>query len=228
MKHRNLGMSRLSLMGLIVLAVLVGGGALLGPELLGYYRFSQAVVAMSEADIERGGAWPQLHQACMSCHGNQGDSINQLYPDLAGQPAAYIVEQMQAFASGTRANPNMSPLAATLSKDEIEQLAAYFATQPVVANSSLQANPALRDAGKDLVKQGGCIACHGPNFAGQGSFPRLAGQGFDYLVNQLQAYRDGRRADPSGTMPTITAALSDTDIDAIAQYLASHPVQIQE
>lgn len=222
MKSKARGMGRWPLIGLTALVLLVAGGALLAPELLGYYRFSKAVQAQSETDEARGGEWPQLHKVCLLCHGDTGDSLNQRYPDLAGQPAAYLVQQLQAYANGERAHPNMSPLAATLSAEEIAQLAAYFAAQPAVANITFQPDPAQREKGKKLVEQGGCAACHGADFSGQGSFPRLAGQGFNYLVGQLRAYRSGTRRDPTGTMPAMTAALSDEDIEAMAQFLSSH------
>lgn len=220
MRFGNRGISRWPLVGGLVLILVLGGGVYLAPDVLGYYRFSQAVNAMSEADVARGGAWPQLHQVCMPCHGNGGDSVNPLYPDLAAQPAPYLVGQMQAFASGKRANPNMSPLAASFSAAEIEQLAAYFAAQPAVANTLFQTDPALRDSGRALVERRGCAACHGAEFAGQGAFPRLAGQGFDYLIGQLRAYRDGTRTDPTGAMPASAAELTNEDIQAMAHYLA--------
>lgn len=221
MKSKNMGMGRRTLVGLIALILILAGGALLGPELLGYYRFSQALENLSAAD-DAHGDWPQLHQVCLPCHGNQGDSLNQLYPDLAGQPAAYLTQQMLAFANGTRTNPNMSPLAATMSVKEIEQLAAYFAAQPAVANNQFQPDPALRVAGEMGVKQGGCASCHGAALEGHDSFPRLADQSFDYLVLQLQAYRSGARTDPSGAMQTIAAPLVDEDIQAMAHYLSSY------
>ncbi|MEC9363611.1 MAG: c-type cytochrome [Pseudomonadota bacterium] len=226
MKSKHRGFGRGSLLGLLALLLVLTGGAVLGPELLGYYRFSEAVKTMSAADAAQGGAWPQLHQVCMPCHGNSGDSVNPHYPDLAGLPAEYFVQQMDAFARGERANPKMSPLAAMLSAEEIRRLAEYFAAQPALANAGFQPDPAQQQTGATLVRRGGCAACHGADFAGQRSFPRLAGQGFDYLVRQLQAYRDGARPDPSGAMPAMSAALSDEDIAAIAQYLASHSTTV--
>jgi cytochrome c553 len=56
-------------------------------------------------------------------------SANPLWPNLAGQHAAYLVKQLEAFKSGARKDPVMSPMAAPLSKQDMENLAAYFASQ---------------------------------------------------------------------------------------------------
>jgi cytochrome c553 len=67
--------------------------------------------------------------SCAACHGANGMSANPLWPNLAGQHAAYLVKQLEAFKSGARKDPVMSPMAAPLSKQDMENLAAYFASQ---------------------------------------------------------------------------------------------------
>ena len=208
--------------GLLLLAVLVLAGVFLGPALLGYYRFSQAVDTGSQHNQAIAGPWPQLNGACVACHGFSGNTVNQLYPSLAGQPAAYLSGQLNAFASGQRSNPIMSSLAINLSPAEIEQLSTYFAAQPVLTNSSFRADPQQQALGEQLAKAGNCIACHGAELQGQGTFPRLSGQGYDYLVKQLTDFKSGQRKDASGAMAPIVAALSEQDITSLATYLASH------
>lgn len=66
---------------------------------------------------------------CAACHGPDGNSTNPLWPKLAGQHAAYLVKQMKAFKSGERKDPVMAPMAAPLSDEDIENLAAYYASQ---------------------------------------------------------------------------------------------------
>ena len=66
---------------------------------------------------------------CAACHGADGNSMNPMWPKLAGQHAPYLVAQLKAFKSGTRKNPLMSPQAAALSDKDMENLAAYFSSQ---------------------------------------------------------------------------------------------------
>jgi cytochrome c553 len=64
--------------------------------------------------------------SCAGCHGPAGVSANPIWPNLAGQHAAYMVKQIKAFRDGTRNDPMMSPMAKPLSDQDIEDLAAYF------------------------------------------------------------------------------------------------------
>ena len=65
---------------------------------------------------------------CAACHGQNGISPNDMWPNLAGQKAGYLVAQMKAFRDGQRANPMMAPMAAPLSDDDIANLAAYYSS----------------------------------------------------------------------------------------------------
>ena len=66
---------------------------------------------------------------CGACHGPDGNSANPLWPKLAGQHAAYLVKQLKDFKSGARKDPVMAPMASPLSDQDMENLAAYFASQ---------------------------------------------------------------------------------------------------
>lgn len=66
---------------------------------------------------------------CTACHGADGNSTNPLWPNLAGQHAAYMVKQLKDFKSGARKDPMMAPMAAPLSETDMENLAAYYASQ---------------------------------------------------------------------------------------------------
>lgn len=212
-------MKKILLLGLpAVLAVLL---IVYGPTLLDAYRLMAFIEQSTEADAANGGPWPQLSDTCAGCHGVNGDSRHQAYPGLAGQPAEYITAQLQRFANGQRANPNMRPLAMTLSEAEIAQLADYYARQPVSRNQWFEPEPALRDKGEQLVAAGGCAACHGEQYMGRERNPRLAAQGYNYLVAQLDAYANGSRTDPTGVMNSLLASTSPEDRRAMASYLAS-------
>ena len=66
---------------------------------------------------------------CSACHGVDGNSINPLWPKLAGQHAAYLTKQMKAFRSGERKDPVRSPMAIPLSDADIENISAFYASQ---------------------------------------------------------------------------------------------------
>ena len=66
--------------------------------------------------------------ACGACHGMNGISSNDIWPNLAGQKAGYLTAQMKAFRDGQRKNPMMSPMAAALSDTDIDNLAAYYSS----------------------------------------------------------------------------------------------------
>jgi len=64
---------------------------------------------------------------CASCHGAAGISASALWPNLAGQQEQYLIKQLKAFREGERTDPLMSPMSKSLSDEDIEDLAAYFA-----------------------------------------------------------------------------------------------------
>jgi cytochrome c553 len=151
----------------------------------------------------------------------QGNSQHRAYPSLARQPAPYLAAQLRKFASGERANPNMGPLAMTMDDAEIDRFATHFARQAATPNGSFQPHAAVVAKGKALVQAAHCAACHGEQLMGQGTFPRLAGQGHDYLAAQFAAFAAGTRSEASGTMKAIAVNTSPYDLEAMAHYLAS-------
>lgn len=163
------------------------------------------------ADIEAG---KKKAAMCMGCHGQEGVSNNPMYPSLAGQTATYLENQLKAFQSGSRNNPMMKGMAAGLDKNDIENLAAYFASLPA---PSAGGNPDLAMSGKDKTSM--CLGCHGGNAEGRGQFPRLAGQHPEYLAKQLRAFKKGDRV--GGPMGAMARNLSEQDIKEIAAYLGS-------
>jgi len=65
---------------------------------------------------------------CMACHGAEGISPNDLWPNLAGQKEGYLKKQITAFRDGTRIDPTMAPMVNPLTDEDIENLAAYFSS----------------------------------------------------------------------------------------------------
>ncbi|MCT7654624.1 cytochrome c [Oceanimonas sp. NS1] len=83
-----------------------------------------AAPAFAAGDAEAGKAKSAV---CAACHGADGISTMDIYPNLAGQKAAYLVSQLKAFKAGERNNPIMAPMAMPLSDQDMEDLAAYYA-----------------------------------------------------------------------------------------------------
>lgn len=74
-------------------------------------------------------AGAQKSATCTACHGADGNSTNPLWPNLAGQNAAYLEKQMKDYRDGRRQDPIMAPMATALSDADIADLAAYYAGQ---------------------------------------------------------------------------------------------------
>jgi len=206
--------------GLVAVVATALGGSY-GPELYGLVRLGKEIDQMSAESTRTGGQWPRASEACIFCHGIEGNARAQNYPRLAGQPEAYIAKQLKAFASGERSDPTMTSLALTMSEREIEGLAAHFAKTAPLPNSTFHADSGRVARGDALAKANNCAACHGQKLEGKDVYPRLAGQGYGYLRDQLARFKSGERRDPSGAMSAIAKGLSAQDIDDVAQFLAS-------
>ena len=66
---------------------------------------------------------------CSACHGIDGNSVNPLWPKLAGQHEAYLAKQIRAFRDGVRVDPTMAPMVSILKEEDIDDIAAYYASQ---------------------------------------------------------------------------------------------------
>jgi cytochrome c553 len=161
-------------------------------------------------------AGKQRAAACASCHGANGISPNDTWPNLAGQHAAYLARILAAYKSGAQKDVAMTPIAQPLSDADVQNLAAYYGSLSCRAPAG--AKPAGDTAaGKALAKN--CAACHGETgIAGNPAWPKLAAQKEAYLVNALKAFRAGLRKDPM--MAGVTRGLSDADIGNLAAYYA--------
>jgi cytochrome c553 len=163
---------------------------------------------------------------CSACHGMDGNSLNPEWPNLAGQGEIYIIRQLKAFHAGQRQNVLMSPMAATLSDQDMADLAAYFSSQTARGG---EADPSKFKAGQRVYRSGkvneqvmACAGCHGPDGRGNApaGFPAIHGQHATYVAAQLRAYKSGARAtDPNQMMRNIAASLSEDEIDAVASFI---------
>jgi len=182
------------------------------------------VVALSAAmpmygqDSAAGGK--KAAEVCAACHGPDGNSSQGIYPSLAGQTARYIYLQLKDFKEGRRSDALMTPVAKTLTRDDMLNVAAYFAAhqlRPV----DFQADPQRVAKGSTKAAETLCTMCHGTGFRGQNEIPRVAGQQHDYIVKQLKDFRERRRTNDAGNMTSVSRGLSDDDIENLAQYLAT-------
>jgi cytochrome c553 len=172
---------------------------------------------------------------CFACHGPNGNSANPAWPTLAGQSALYVAAQLRLFRAHVRDNPVMTPLAASLSDADIDDLAVFFAAQ---TPTGLEADPSYWKLGQTMYLRGdqsraipACTACHGPIGRGNlaAGYPALRGQQSVYTVKQLNDYAQGTRysganaqnhASPNGyMMTTIAKRLSPEDIRNLASYV---------
>ncbi len=170
------------------------------------------------ADLAKG---EQLSQTCMGCHGVPGlHNPSPVYnvPMIGGQNAEYIVLALQAYRSKERPHPTMRAQAASLSDDDMKNIAAYFAQFEGNPRPS-PATASLIEKGKELV--GVCATCHGKNGSEPtvADYPMLAGQYQDYLVYALREYRSGARK--NALMNGQARSLTLDDIKALSAYFAS-------
>ena len=166
-------------------------------------------------------------QACVACHGADGNSANSGFPSLAGQVPGYIAGQLAAFKSGKRANAIMMGLAQPLNAEDMDDLDAWYASQTISPRSISEEQLALASEGESLYRGGSaelsvpaCMACHGP--AGHGmpsNYPRVAGQWPEYLESQLLAFKSGERA--GKIMGPIAHRLSAQQIHALSVYMSA-------
>jgi cytochrome c553 len=207
-----------------------------------------SVAAASVAAAKPAGnaaAGQQKSAACGGCHGPDGNTPPEMYaaikaPKLAGQVPEYIVKSLHDFKAARRSNEVMSPQAQAVAENDMADIAAWFGSQKV------RPNPAQN---KDLLAQGekiymkgigrpdvvaACIGCHAPNGVGNRDWakimskvpavlaPAIGGQHAGYISDQLKAYKSGKRAtDPAKVMRDITGRMSEKDIAAVAEYIAT-------
>jgi cytochrome c553 len=163
---------------------------------------------------------------CAACHGIDGNSVITTNPKLAQQHPEYIAKQLANFKAGERKNAVMSGMAASLSPEDMANVAAYFGSQKAKVGSAK--TNAAGSLGEKIYRGGiasvgvpACASCHGATGAGiPVQFPRLSGQHADYVVTQLKAFYSGERAnDNAKVMRMIAAKMSDADMAAVADYI---------
>ena len=183
---------------------------------------NEAAPAAFKADPAKGA---QLSASCQACHTADGSRGSPANPILQGQHPEYILKQLAEFKSGKRKNAIMMGMAATLSDDDMKQVAAYYASKS--AKPGFAKIKETVSLGEQIYRGGilskavpACAGCHSPNGAGiPAQYPRLGGQHADYAEAQLLAFRSGVRGN-NAQMTTIAGKMNDREMKAVADYVA--------
>lgn len=171
-------------------------------------------------DAARGAALAEARN-CAQCHGPRGVSELPIIPSLAGQQAEFTTLQLILFREGIRRVPAMVEPMRGMSDQQIEDLAAYFASLPSERRADRgPADPALMARGAEVSAGRNCNACHTANYAGRANIPRINHQREDFLEHTLIEYRDGGRVGTDTNMNGLMHGLTDADIRALAHFLA--------
>jgi cytochrome c553 len=154
-----------------------------------------------------------LSYTCLGCHGI--DNYKNVYPtysvpELYGQHAAYLVAALKEYRSGDRSHATMHMQAASLSDQDIDDIAAFFAGPELKPTKSTVGTPPAKVAQL-------CVACHGADGVGiMGDYPTLAGQHADYIARALTEYKKGDRKNP--IMSSFVTGVTEDQIQEIAEY----------
>ena len=190
---------------------------------LSLFTFALSMVALSataQPTAQPMPPKPPQADTCAACHGPNGNSVIPLNPNLAGQTWRYIYLQLKDFKEGRRSDPQMTPMAKDLSRDDMIALGNWFAAQKPAINQ-FKADSAKVAAGSKVSDAVLCPMCHLGGFSGQNEIPRVAGQKYEYVVKQLQDFKNRRRTNDAGNMTSVAGTLSDQDIENLAQYITT-------
>ena len=218
------------LTGFLAIALILGFGLSIGVKAEEPAPAAQAAPSKPVIDpaageaLYNGGDATRGVVACITCHGPKGQSAVGTWPKLAAQHPAYIARQLKNFKEGVRANAIMMGMAAALTDQDMQNIAAYLAKQP--ASLGVAQDKATIELGQSIYRGGiaakgvpACAACHSPNGAGiPAQFPRQAGQWAEYSNNQLMSFREGTRKNLQMNM--IATKLSDNEMKAVSDYMA--------
>ncbi|MEO7073468.1 MAG: c-type cytochrome [Rhodanobacter sp.] len=178
--------------------------------------------------------------ACTTCHGvhGEGRAGSKFFPRLAGKPAGYLARQMQDFQLGLRKYAPMEYMTRHLTPEYMREIAEYFSAQevayvtspaPAVSEAVLRRGQILTTQGDAQLRVPACSACHGTDLVGvEPSTPALVGLPYDYISSQLGSWRTHTRATVQpDCMALVASRLRDSDITAVAAWLASRQMPAQ-
>ena len=163
---------------------------------------------------------------CSACHGQDGNSMNPLWPSLAGQHKQYTIHTLRAYQNGTRVDAVMQAQVMALTEQDLEDIAAYYNAQTMQKKDY---DYGLAKKGESLYRGGNastgvaaCIACHGPTGRGNpgAGYPSLAGQHAEYTADALKGYiKTERKAGLNDMMQSLATRLTAEEIEAVSEYI---------
>ena len=187
-----------------------------------------------QGDIKAG---EKKNAMCIGCHGIVGyqASFPEIHkvPKISGQGAQYIVAALTAYRAGERKHPTMRGVAASLTDQDIADLAAFYAASGVVAGAApLAKAPPGNEQVNALITKGACASCHGDSFSKpiNPSYPKIAGQYGDYLYVALKAYQTEGNAHigrSNAVMGGVAKQFSHEELKALADYMGSLPGELK-
>src|ERR1700682_6299192 len=158
-------------------------------------------------------------QVCAGCHGEDGKPADKTIPTIWGQQQGYIYTQLRDFRPGDRKTDIMQPIASTMEREDMLAIAEYFSKKPWPDLGQPSAPKEVADRALRANSSVGCTACHLDQFQGDGTVPRLAGMGREYLTKTIDDFRTRARGNNPG-ISDLMLATSPEDLAALAEYLA--------
>jgi cytochrome c553 len=175
--------------------------------------------------------------ACIGCHGIKGyqASFPEVYkvPMISGQGAKYIASALNAYQKGDRKHPTMRGIAASLTAQDIADVAAFYeASGRQEGATALGKAPDATGKAASLVQKGACVSCHGDSFSKpiDPTYPRIAGQHADYLFVALKSYKSEGNATwgrANGVMGGIAKQFSNAELKELANYVHGLPGELK-
>ena len=158
-------------------------------------------------------------QVCAGCHGADGKPVDKTIPTIWGQQAGYIYIELRDFKRGDRKSDIMQPIVASFERQDMLDIAEYFSKKPWPDLGQPRAPKDVATRAVTANQSIGCTGCHLDHFQGDGTVPRLAGMGRDYLAKQMTDFRSRARGNNPG-MSDLMLATAPDDLAALAEYLA--------
>ena len=178
-----------------------------------------AVAAILNATPLHAESIEEKAQVCAGCHGADGKPIDKTIPTIWGQQVGYLYIELRDFKRGDRTSDIMQPIASSFERQEMLDIAEYFSKKPWPDLSQPRASKEVADRALNANRSVGCTGCHLDHFQGDGTVPRLAGMGKDYLTKTMADFRTRARGNNPG-MSDLMLATSPDDLAALAEYLS--------
>jgi cytochrome c553 len=192
-----------------------------------------AIGLSSGASAQNAQAGEKKAAMCIGCHGIPGyqSSFPEIYrvPMISGQNPKYLASALGQYKKGDRKHPTMRAIAASLSDQDMADLAAFYAGEakaaPAVPAAAVPAQVA------ELLKKGNCVSCHGASFNTpiDPSYPKLAGQHADYLFVALKEYQTDKNPQigrNTAIMVGMAKPFTHAEAKILSDYIASLPTEL--